>query len=571
MLAAAGVLRWARPRDEEESVRDVLRIRDVRLILASLALAEAGDWLYGAALVVYMLEATGSAGWVAAIGVVRLVPWVVFSPPAGVLADRVNRRALLVATSLAQAAVMFAMTLVALGGADPALTLGLAALAAATAVTASPAAQAAIPLLTDERDIAAVNAWRSALLSFAMVVGPMLGGLLLVLGSAAAAFAANAAALLLSAGCAALIRTPVGPFPADRAAAADSSFGPRLARIVIDDIAAGARALASSWATGALVLVTATILFTYTAQVVLWAVLADTQFAAGADSLTLLYAVYGLGGVAATIPATRAAARQNIGWVLAGAIVIGGISIIALAGVTELVPALALVAIQGVVVTMADVLGITLLQRALGASVLGRAIGTLDSVTSIAMVSGSALAPVLLGVGLAGGFALVGAVLVLVGVAAIVALRGPAPIPADVAQRLARLGSLPLFAGSPQFALEGIAAASREVRAPAGTVVIREGDDPDDLYVLLTGAASVTTEGAAAPINTLAPGDYFGEIGLVRRVPRTASVTTTEPSTLLRIDGELFLGLVSAGVAHGPTLGRSVGQRLARSRGAGAS
>ncbi|MFN8628747.1 MAG: cyclic nucleotide-binding domain-containing protein [Chloroflexota bacterium] len=106
------------------------------------------------------------------------------------------------------------------------------------------------------------------------------------------------------------------------------------------------------------------------------------------------------------------------------------------------------------------------------------------------------------------------------------------------------------------------------MRLPAGTVVIREGDAPDDLYVLVSGAATVTREGSPQPINTVGPGDFFGEIGLLRRVPRTATVTTTESSVLLRIDGALFLELVGSGVAHGPTLGRSVGQRLARSRSA---
>jgi MFS family permease len=311
------------------------------------------------------------------------------------------------------------------------------------------------------------------------------------------------------------------------------------------------------------------ILFAYTSQVVLWAVLADEHFGIGADALTVLYAAYGLGGILATVPAARAAAGRDIGRVLAGAVVIGGLSVVALARVTDLPVAVALVAIQGVVVTMADVLGITLLQRALGAAVLGRAIGTLDSATSVAMVSGSAIAPVLLGAGgLGGGFVVIGIALALVGVAAAVVLRRPALVSADTVERARRLAGLPLFAGAPQFALEGLAESCREMRVAAGTVVIREGDAPDDLYVLLTGAATVTTVASAAPINTMHAGDFFGEIGLLRRVPRTATVTTTEPSTLLRIDGELFLELVGAGVAHGATLGRSVGQRIARTRGA---
>jgi CRP-like cAMP-binding protein len=69
----------------------------------------------------------------------------------------------------------------------------------------------------------------------------------------------------------------------------------------------------------------------------------------------------------------------------------------------------------------------------------------------------------------------------------------------------------------------------------------------------------------------MAAGDFFGEIGLLKGVPRTATVTTTEPSILLRIEGETFLSLVRTGVAHRGVLGRSVGVRLSERRGSAAA
>ena len=93
---------------------------------------------------------------------------------------------------------------------------------------------------------------------------------------------------------------------------------------------------------------------------------------------------------------------------------------------------------------------------------------------------------------------------------------------------------------------------------PAGEAVIREGDAPDALYVLVDGAA-VVTSGAGGRLNAMAAGDFFGEIGLLKGVPRTATVTTTEPCTLLRIEGDVFLSLVRTGVAQRGVLGRSVG------------
>jgi len=553
-------------------MRDVLRLRDVRLFLGALAVPQAGDWLFGAALTVYMLQATGSATWVAAVGVVRLVPWIVLSPAAGVIADRVSRRRVLIASTLGQAVGMGVMTAVVLAGGDPAITLAIAAAAAAASVASSPAVGAALPMLGDERDLAAMNSWRSAILSGAMIVGPVLGAVLLLLGSPAAAFGANGLSLLVSAGMVVKVRTPLGPLGEERAPDANRPSALGFARAAASDLVTGARALVSSAAAALLLASAMAVLFAYTAQVVLWTVLADDHFGAGGDTLTLLFAAYGAGGVLATVPAARAAASPRAGRILAGSLVVGALSVVALARVTDLLPAALLIGAQGVVVTIADVLGITLLQRSLGAAVLGRALGAHDAMTAVAMVAGSAVAPVLLGLGgLAGGFVVTGGLLALVGIGALLALRKPVGLPADVASRLRHLVDLQLFAGAPRYALEGLASASREARVPAGTVLIREGDAPDDLFVLVEGAASVTAGASATPVNTLGPGDFFGEIGLVRRSPRTATVTTTVPSRLLRIDGELFLELVGSGAAHGPTLGRSVGQRLAKTRDAGAS
>jgi hypothetical protein len=231
-----------------------------------------------------------------------------------------------------------------------------------------------------------------------------------------------------------------------------------------------------------------------------------------------------------------------------------------------------LVGLQGLVLTMVDVLVITLLQRALGPSVLGRAIGAMDSVTSIAMVTGSIMAPIVLAVGgLEGGFVVFGSILAVGGAVALLTIRRPAAIPSGVTAHVDVLAGLSLFAGAPRFALEGLAAECREMRVDAGTVVIREGDETDDLYVLVSGAALVTAGPDAVQLNTMGPGEFFGEIGLIKHIPRTATVTVTEPSLLLRIDGQTFLSLVQTGVAHGGTLGRSVGLRLARRSYPGAS
>jgi MFS family permease len=228
---------------------------------------------------------------------------------------------------------------------------------------------------------------------------------------------------------------------------------------------------------------------------------------------------------------------------------------------------MALIGLQGFVISIVDILAITILQRALGPAVLGRALGTMDSLTSVAMVVGTILAPIIVSVaGLPIAFAVGGVALTATGVVAFVFGRRVAAPAAASEARVRLLAALSLFADAPRFALEGLAADCQELRVPAGEAVIREGDAPDALYVLVEGAA-VVTSGAAMTLNTMAAGDFFGEIGLLKGVPRTATVTTTEPSTLLRIEGETFLSLVRTGVAHRGVLGRSVGVRLSGRRG----
>ena len=94
-------------------------------------------------------------------------------------------------------------------------------------------------------------------------------------------------------------------------------------------------------------------------------------------------------------------------------------------------------------------------------------------------------------------------------------------------QVLERLGIL-TEASRPM--LERMAADAEEVEAPAGTVVIREGDEADAFYVLLDGEVGVRARGEEAVERELPPmqsGAWFGEIGLLERIPRTATVTAT--------------------------------------------
>jgi CRP-like cAMP-binding protein len=115
-----------------------------------------------------------------------------------------------------------------------------------------------------------------------------------------------------------------------------------------------------------------------------------------------------------------------------------------------------------------------------------------------------------------------------------------------LAPRVELLESSPVFAGANRLVLERLAAASEELEFPPGTEVLCQGEPADALYLLVTGSAQASTAGGKRGgerrvLGQLDPGTVFGEIGLLDRVPRTATVTALESCRVLRINGDAFL------------------------------
>jgi len=205
-----------------------------------------------------------------------------------------------------------------------------------------------------------------------------------------------------------------------------------------------------------------------------------------------------------------------------------------------------------------DILAVTAIQRDLPAEVLSRVFGLFDAGVPAALLLASFASALLLhtfglkttllaiGFGFSGAAVLGLLPLLRADRRAMAAVRALAP-------RIRMIESLDLFAGASRLAIERLAGAAEEVSAPADYVVIREGAAADALWVLVQGAVAVSARGESGHsrrLRTMGAGTYFGEIGLLRRVPRTATVRTVEPSLLLRIDGADFLEAVqNAGVS----------------------
>jgi len=227
---------------------------------------------------------------------------------------------------------------------------------------------------------------------------------------------------------------------------------------------------------------------------------------------------------------------------------------------------LVLLAVVGIGNTIVDVSGMTLLQRSAPDEVLARVFGVLESLLLLTVALGAIAAPLLLNwLGTRGALIVAGALLPLVVVPAwprLNAIDRAAEIPVE---RLDLLRANPIFAPLPGSTLEQLAHALEDVRVAAGEEIVRQGESGDRFYLVKDGALDVYVDGE--PVQSLEPGDSFGEIALLRDVPRTASVRARSDVVLYALDRRHFLAAVTG---FGPSLSAAegvIGMRLGTGRG----
>ena len=151
--------------------REILGIRDARRLIAASAVSQLGDWLFNAALLGTVFAATGSARWVGAATICRLLPYVLLGPLGGLVADRYDRRTVLLAGDVAAAALMVALAAVVQADAPVVLVLALTALASAAGTAERPAAMALLPRLVGVARLGPANALLHTVQDLGVVVG----------------------------------------------------------------------------------------------------------------------------------------------------------------------------------------------------------------------------------------------------------------------------------------------------------------------------------------------------------------------------------------------------------------
>lgn len=269
-------------------------------------------------------------------------------------------------------------------------------------------------------------------------------------------------------------------------------------------------------------------------------VLAITVLGSDGQAGTLFTAV-GVGGAVTALVVLGAAPQGGIRWFAIG-IALWGVPVVAIGLWPNATLAWMALAALGAGNALADIFGKSQLSRLFRDHVAGRAWGTFSSMLAGGIAIGAMVAPTLVQqLGLSGAMIASGAVLALAPLAVWPRLRRLQE-PVD-AKALALLGGVELLAPLPTLVLERLASASRELALADGEFVVREGEVGDQFYVVASGTVSVQRQGRE--VRTMSPGEGFGEIALLRAVPRTASVRSVGPSTLRSIDRSSFMAAVT--------------------------
>ncbi|MEO6021290.1 MAG: MFS transporter [Knoellia sp.] len=538
------------------SVRRVLANGNLRRIQLAFFASTIGDWAQATALTVWAFT-DGGATAVGAFTAARFIAVAIAGPLGSVIADKVPRRTFMVATDVVRAILVSIGALLIATDGPPLLVYVLGVVVAVVGAPFRSAQVGLIPQLVDRPDeLTASNAVSANLENIAVFLGPALGALLVGSFDITTAIWVNVATYVWSIILVFGVRPrklPVanteadGATPTDADAAAGAGGTDRHGFFA--ELSAGFSFVGRDRDLRTVALLAAAQGFVWGALTVFTVIIAVDMLKTGPAGVGVLNAVMGAATTLGGIVILTRVAKGRLGQDMAVGVLGWSLPMIALA----LFPSPVTVFGALIVIGLSDPwvnLGLeTIPQRLASDAVISRVYGAVESALIGSMALGAALAPVLIhGIGFReamGGVGLVVAAYTLTTVRTMRRLDARLTEP----EHLPLLRSLEIFAPVAPPTLEALASRLVMVSASTGTAVVREGETSDRFYVIRSGSVEVTAQGRVLRVESA--GDFFGEIGLIRDVPRTATVTALEPTELLALDRDDFLEAVSGiGEAH---------------------
>lgn len=539
-------------RESLRAFRSVYGNRGLRRLQLAWAGAIIGGWAYVISLAVFAYREHGAYA-VGALAVARWVSSGMAAPIAGIVGDRYRRVRVLVASSaLRSLAIAFAGVAV-LADVSPFVVYGLAVLAALAGTVFGPSEAALVPTLArSPEELTAANVSASTIDSVGTFMGPALGGFLLAATGPEIVFFVAAALVAWTA----IVVSRV-------------EEGPRAPREEEEGALSGGLAGFRTLLGDRRLRLIAGLLAAYTlldgALDVLIVVLALETLNLGDSGVGFLNSTAGVGSLLGVVVAAGLVGRKGLAAPIGLGMAFWGAPILLIGLWPSKASALALLAAVGAATTIVGVAGDTLMQRAVPEHVLARVFGALDSIMLVSIAIGAALAPLLVDlIGMRGTLVGVGAVLPLLAAVSWPRLREIDRAAEVPARPLALLVAHPIFAPLPPPRLEQLAQLLSERTGSPGETIVRQGDAGDDFFLISAGRVRVTVDGA--PAGELGPGEGFGEIALLREVPRTATVEALEETTLYALDRAEFLSALSGHAESAAAAEGVAGRRLAAYR-----
>jgi MFS family permease len=498
----------------------------------------------------------GGAATVGLVGLLRMVPSALLTPLLSPFADRGRReRVLVVVSTLRAGATGGAAFVVALGGPVGAVYV-LAALSTVAATLYRPAHSALLPSLCHSGyELASANVVRGLLDSVATLIGPFLAAALLAVSGVALVLGVACAASLLAAGLLVGLRYDAPPRP-------DAPDAPSHTT-VLRSAAAGVRAVAHHRDVALIIGLAAAQAFTRGALTVLTVVVAIAVLHSGEPGVGVLTAAVGAGAVLGSLGATFLADTRRLGVWFAVGVALWGLPVVAVGLVRHDAAVWVLFAVVGVGNALIDLSGFTLLARLGDDEMLARIFGILESVVALLIGVGAVVSAQLV--------ELTGIRMTLVAVGLLCPLAALASLPrlramdrsVDLRDRdIALLQQVEMLRPLPLPALERLARGLEPVALDVGETVFHQGDVGDRYFVIERGQVAVVGDGRV--VASLGAGEGFGEIALLRRSRRTATVRATTELRLRALRSDHFLSAVLGFTPSAREAGAVVDARLGR-------
>jgi hypothetical protein len=530
------------------ALRSVLANRDLARLLGAFAASALGSWALMIALSLYAYKEDG----VRAVGIavlVRMAPSVFVASYGAMLADRHSRRRMLVAGGAARAALAAGLAVVVAAGGPFAVVLGLAALTNIAGIAHKPAQAALMPKLSRSPvELAAANVCWSTIDSIGFLAGSLLVAVLVAVSGLELTFAVIAGAFAGVALLAQLLPRDQPPPPLEERVSAELGRGFRTVWLIPE-----LRVLVGVFTVD---------VFVQSMMDVLIVIAALELLHIGQSGAGWLNACWGAGGIAGAGVATALLSRGRLAWGLFAGCVLAGIPFALIGVIAATGASIALMLVLGVGFALCEVASLTLTQRLAAGDVLGRVYGVEETLSVAATALGGVVGALLVApLGVRWAIVATGIVLPVLALglrARLSDFEAGAEVPEEA---FGLLRGISLFSSLPVAMIENLALRAQMGRFGAGADIIAQGAEAEGFYVLSEGRVQVFVDGELR--REEGPGEYFGEIALLRGGQRTATVRAVDPVKVLALARDDFLEGVGGHVRSTREVETVMAERLA--------